>query len=76
MTEAKGAATDEVVKFVMKQYVTGTAYPLKILILVDSLSGTKLIFVVGKTGTGKTTILSELTGLAELEAGKTLKAGM
>ncbi|KAM0547234.1 hypothetical protein ACHAPJ_010496 [Fusarium lateritium] len=58
VTEAKGAATDEVVKFVMKH-----------------LSGTKLIFVVGKTGTGKTTILSELTGLAELEAGKTLKAG-
>ncbi|KAH8197457.1 hypothetical protein TruAng_008388 [Truncatella angustata] len=30
------------------------------------LRGTKLIFVVGKAGTGKTTILSELTGLSGL----------
>ncbi|KAI8676078.1 hypothetical protein NCS56_00494700 [Fusarium sp. Ph1] len=56
--ETKGAATGEVVKFVMKH-----------------LAGTKLIFVVGKAGTGKTTILAELTGLPGLEPGKTLKSG-
>ncbi|KAJ3549700.1 hypothetical protein NM208_g364 [Fusarium decemcellulare] len=58
VNEAKGAATDEVIKFVKRH-----------------LSGTKLIFVVGKTGTGKTTILSELTGLPGMETGETLKSG-
>ncbi|RSL81747.1 hypothetical protein CEP51_005617 [Fusarium floridanum] len=58
VTETKGAATTEVVKFVMKH-----------------LAGTKLIFVVGKAGTGKTTILAELTGLPGLEPGETLKSG-
>jgi hypothetical protein len=39
------------------------------------LVGTKLIFVVGKAGTGKTSILSELTDLDVLQPGKTLKRG-
>ncbi|KAI1808877.1 P-loop containing nucleoside triphosphate hydrolase protein [Daldinia bambusicola] len=38
------------------------------------LKGTKLIFVVGQTGTGKSTILQELTGL-DLNIGYTLKSG-
>ncbi|KAF4341652.1 hypothetical protein FBEOM_4390 [Fusarium beomiforme] len=58
LTEAKGAATNEVVKFVRRHLV-----------------GTKLIFVVGKAGTGKTSILSELTFLDELKVGTTLKTG-
>ncbi|CAH0042561.1 unnamed protein product [Clonostachys rhizophaga] len=41
----------------------------------ESLAGTKLIFVVGKTGTGKTTILAELTGLEGLNPGETIDAG-
>ncbi|KAI8959633.1 hypothetical protein F5Y11DRAFT_332418 [Daldinia sp. FL1419] len=38
------------------------------------LKGTKLIFVVGQTGTGKSTILQELTGLKP-EVGHTLESG-
>ncbi|RGP67947.1 hypothetical protein FSPOR_5608 [Fusarium sporotrichioides] len=39
------------------------------------LRGTKLIFVVGKAGTGKTSILWELTDLKTLQPGRTLKRG-
>ncbi|KAF4446959.1 hypothetical protein F53441_9430 [Fusarium austroafricanum] len=59
LSEAKGAASNEVVKFVTKH-----------------LAGTKLIFVVSKTRTGKTSILSELTGLESLQPGTTLKTGI
>ncbi|KAI1477500.1 P-loop containing nucleoside triphosphate hydrolase protein [Daldinia eschscholtzii] len=38
------------------------------------LKGTKLIFVVGQAGTGKSTLLQELTGL-DLNIGYTLKSG-
>lgn len=41
----------------------------------SSLRGTKLIFVVGNAGTGKTTILSELTDLPGLVPGETLQQG-
>ncbi|KAI1653925.1 P-loop containing nucleoside triphosphate hydrolase protein [Daldinia decipiens] len=40
----------------------------------EYLKGTKLIFVVGQTGTGKSTILRELTGL-DLKIGYTWKSG-
>ncbi|KAI0099377.1 P-loop containing nucleoside triphosphate hydrolase protein [Daldinia grandis] len=40
----------------------------------EHLKGTKLIFVVGQTGTGKSTILRELTGL-DLKIGYTWKSG-
>ncbi|KAH7234659.1 uncharacterized protein BKA55DRAFT_579253 [Fusarium redolens] len=39
------------------------------------LLGTKLIFVVGKAGTGKTSILSELTDHGDLQPCTTLQAG-
>ncbi|EXJ75707.1 uncharacterized protein A1O5_00214 [Cladophialophora psammophila CBS 110553] len=57
VTEAKGAATKQVVYFIKKFF-----------------GGTKLIFVTGQTGAGKTTILRELTGL-DLEVGWTMNSG-
>ncbi|KAG5754836.1 hypothetical protein H9Q70_002547 [Fusarium xylarioides] len=41
----------------------------------EDLRGTKLIFVVGKAGTGKTSILSELTDHSELQPCTTLQTG-
>ncbi|EWY81643.1 hypothetical protein FOYG_15868 [Fusarium oxysporum NRRL 32931] len=41
----------------------------------NHLRGTKLIFVVGKAGTGKTSILSELTDHGDLQPCITLQAG-
>lgn len=40
----------------------------------QSLPGTKVIFVMGQSGTGKTTMLQELTGL-DLKVGSTLSSG-
>jgi ABC-type cobalamin/Fe3+-siderophores transport system ATPase subunit len=43
--------------------------------LSTSLQGTRLIFVFGRTGTGKTTLLRELTGM-DLKVGESLSSGM
>jgi len=43
--------------------------------MLRSLHGTKLIFVFGKTGAGKTTILKELTSM-DLKVGDRLGSGI
>ncbi|KAF1837264.1 hypothetical protein BDW02DRAFT_628177 [Decorospora gaudefroyi] len=52
----------------------GKASTVVVKFVKKHLGGTKLIFVVGKSGKGKTSLLRELTGL-DLHVGSTLKAG-
>lgn len=53
----------------------GVASEAAIIFMKTHLLGTKLIFVVGKAGTGKTTLLAELTGLPGLKPGNTMETG-
>ncbi|KAI1773449.1 hypothetical protein F4818DRAFT_110110 [Hypoxylon cercidicola] len=53
----------------------GKTTDMVINFVMEHLRGTKLIFVVGQAGTGKTTILSELTGLPGLQPCETVEQG-
>ncbi|KAI1466181.1 P-loop containing nucleoside triphosphate hydrolase protein [Daldinia caldariorum] len=62
-------------KRLMKLLNNVSGAPKRVIRYVEKyLKSTKLIFVVGQTGTGKSTILQELTGL-DLNIGYTLKSG-
>jgi len=73
VAEAKGAASRRVVRFVKKQLVH-LEIGNETFAYNNSLRGTKLIFVVGQSGTGKSTMLKEVTG-QDLTIGKGITSG-
>jgi Cdc6-like AAA superfamily ATPase len=83
--DAKGAASKPVVRFIKKQSVPLIYSPvlcslpwfLRYGYRIDtfrSLRGTKLILVVGQTGTGKSSLIRELTG-QDVVVGHTHESG-